>query len=43
MSVLKKIDHGNVVKMHEVMGSKSGKDLYLVFECMSTDLHKVIY
>ena len=31
VSVLKKVEHANIVKLVEVMGSQSGKDLYMVF------------
>lgn len=43
ISVLRKIDHANIIKLHEVLPSQSGRDVYLVFEFMSTDLYHAIY
>jgi mitogen-activated protein kinase 15 len=43
ISILKKIDHSNIIKFYEVMPSISGRDVYLVFEYMSTDLYRAIY
>jgi len=35
-------DHDNIVKLLKVIPSENQKDLYMVFEYMETDLHKVI-
>ncbi|KAL5016802.1 hypothetical protein ScPMuIL_006391 [Solemya velum] len=35
-------DHGNIVKLHNVIKADNDKDIYLVFEFMETDLHNVI-
>jgi mitogen-activated protein kinase 15 len=43
ISILKKLDHPNLIKLYEVMPSSSGRDVYLVFEHMTTDLYNVIY
>ena len=40
---MKKINHENIIKLHEVLHSVSGRDIYLVFEYMSTDLYRTIY
>lgn len=31
ISILKKIEHSNIIKLYEVMPSQSGRDIYLVF------------
>jgi mitogen-activated protein kinase 15 len=43
ISILKKIEHPNLIKLFEVLPSNSERDMYLVFEYMSTDLYHVIY
>ena len=40
---MKKIEHSNIIKLHEVLPSISGRDIYLVFEYMNTDLYRAIY
>ncbi|CAD8048808.1 unnamed protein product [Paramecium primaurelia] len=35
-------DHDNIVKLLKVIQAENQKDLYMVFEYMETDLHKVI-
>ena len=43
ISLLTKIQHENIIKLFEVLPSDSGRDIYLVFEYVTTDLYKVIY
>lgn len=43
ISILKKLEHSNVIKLHEVLPSVSSRDVYLVFEYMTTDLYRAIY
>ena len=35
-------DHTNIVKLMGIMSSENGRDLYLVFNYMETDLHAVV-
>ncbi len=42
MSILKQLNHENVVKLYRVLKSKNKKDLYLVFEFMEADLHSIV-
>uniref|UniRef100_A0A8C4QWP8 Mitogen-activated protein kinase n=1 Tax=Eptatretus burgeri TaxID=7764 RepID=A0A8C4QWP8_EPTBU len=35
-------NHPNIVKLHNVIQAKENKDIYLIFDCMDTDLHAVI-
>jgi len=35
-------DHENVISLLDVMKAENDKDIYLLFECMETDLHAVI-
>jgi mitogen-activated protein kinase 15 len=35
-------NHDNIVKLLNVIKAENNKDLYLVFEFMETDLHKVV-
>jgi len=35
-------EHENIVKLVSIIKAENEKDLYLVFECMDTDLHQVI-
>ena len=35
-------EHENIVKLLNIIRSENNKDLYMVFEFMETDLHKVI-
>lgn len=34
--------HSNIVRLFRVIRSKNKKDLYLIFEYVESDLHKVI-
>ena len=34
-------DHDNIIKLKEVIKASNNLDLYLLFEYMETDLHKV--
>lgn len=43
ISLLKKLEHTNIIKLEEVLPSESGRDIYLVFEYMTTDLYRGIY
>ena len=42
ISILSKLDHPNIVKLFEVLPSVSGRDIYLVFEFLGTDLFRAI-
>ncbi|KAL6073702.1 Mitogen-activated protein kinase [Balamuthia mandrillaris] len=35
-------DHDNIIQLQDVMKAENDKDIYLIFEYMETDLHKVI-
>lgn len=39
---LHQLDHQNIIKLLNVQKSQSGHDIYLIFEFMECDLHKVI-
>jgi len=43
ISTLKKIEHPNIIKLYDVIPSQSGRDIYLLFEFMTTDLYHIIY
>lgn len=43
ISVLRKLDHPNIIRLHEVFNSQQGRDVYLLMEHMSTDLYHAIY
>lgn len=34
--------HPNIIKLHKVIKAENDRDIYLIFEFMETDLHKVI-
>ncbi|CAD8209274.1 unnamed protein product [Paramecium pentaurelia] len=36
------VNHENIIKLNSVIKAENNKDLYMVFEFMETDLHKVI-
>jgi len=40
--LLTQLKHENIIKLHRVIKSESGEDLYLVFEYMDSDLHYAI-
>jgi len=42
ISILKQLDHDNIIKLRETIKADNGKDIYLVFEYMEADLHNVI-
>jgi mitogen-activated protein kinase 15 len=42
ISILKQLDHDNIIKLKETIKADNGKDIYLVFEYMEADLHNVI-
>jgi mitogen-activated protein kinase 15 len=42
ISYLKQFSHKNIVKLREVIKSEEEKDVYLVFDFMDVDLHRVI-
>lgn len=42
ITILPQLDHDNIVKLHEVIRARNGRDIYLVFEFMETDLHSVL-
>jgi mitogen-activated protein kinase 15 len=42
VTILPQLDHENIIKLHEVIRAHNGRDLYLVFEFMETDLHVVL-
>uniref|UniRef100_UPI00358ED497 extracellular signal-regulated kinase 2-like isoform X3 n=1 Tax=Myxine glutinosa TaxID=7769 RepID=UPI00358ED497 len=35
-------NHPNIIKLQDVIQAKGNKDIYLIFDCMDTDLHAVI-
>ena len=39
---LHQFDHSNIIKLKELFRSDNDKDVYLVFEHMEVDLHRVI-
>lgn len=43
ISILNKLEHSNIIKLIEILPSVSGRDIYLVFEYMTTDLFRTIY
>lgn len=42
ITILPQLDHDNIVKLQEVIRARNGKDIYLVFEFVETDLHSVL-
>ena len=42
LEINKSSDHENIVRLIDVMESNCGKDIYLVFDYMQSDLHAVI-
>jgi mitogen-activated protein kinase 15 len=35
------VNHENIIKLYSVIRAENNKDIYMVFEYMDTDLHKV--
>lgn len=42
ITILPQLEHDNIVKLQEVIRARNGKDIYLVFEFVETDLHSVL-
>lgn len=42
VTILHQLDHVNIIKLESVIKAHNGKDLYLLFEFMETDLHSII-
>lgn len=39
---LQQLHHENIIKLYNVLKADNDRDIYLVFECLETDLHAVI-
>lgn len=42
ITILKELYHPNIVKLNNVIKAKNDKDIYLVFNCLESDLHAAI-
>jgi mitogen-activated protein kinase 15 len=42
ITVLKQLNHTNIIGLHETIKAENDRDIYLLFEYMETDVHNVI-
>jgi mitogen-activated protein kinase 15 len=42
ITVLKQLNHPNIIGLHETIKAENDRDIYLLFEYMETDVHNVI-
>lgn len=42
ITLLRELDHTNIIKLRQVIRAENDRDLYLVFEFMEADLHNAI-